>query len=77
MWLSLFWIVLTMVISYAMQAASMPKPENATAGKLDVPEPDPGRPLPVVFGTNIIKGANVTWYGDAAAVPIKSSGGKK
>ena len=33
--------------------------------------------LPVVFGTVLLRGANVVWYGDLEAEPIRKKGGKK
>lgn len=77
MWIQIAIYVVTMIVSYALQAANAPKPQKPTAGNLDVPAPDPGAITPVAFGTNLYKGANVIWYGDAATVPVTKSGGKK
>lgn len=76
MWVQLLISVVMMVISYAIQMANMPKPQDATASNLDVPSPQPGALLGVSFGTNIKKDANVIWYGHASTVPIYASGGK-
>lgn len=43
----------------------------------DVPVAEQGRPVPVVFGTVLVEGANVLWYGDLSSTPIKTKGGKK
>lgn len=77
MWLQLFYAIAVAIISYAIQSANAPKPKTPTAGNLDVPEPQPGKFLPVTFGTNIIKGSNVIYFGGTKAKAIKSKGGKK
>lgn len=68
-----------MIVSYAIQALIAPKPKtmNATAGTLDVPKAKEGDPIPVLFGTMLIKEPNVIWFGDAATKEIKSDGGGK
>lgn len=76
MWLSLLYSVVMMVISYAIQMANKPRPQVPVAGTLDTPEPQPGALVGVCFGTNLIKDANLIWYGDASTVPIKQQGGK-
>jgi hypothetical protein len=42
-----------------------------------VPVAEEGRPIPVVFGTVTVTGANVLWYGDLRSTPIQKKGGKK
>lgn len=44
---------------------------------VDAPTAEEGRPIPVVFGTVLLRGANVVWYGDLEAEPIRKKGGKK
>lgn len=67
-----------MVISYAITSAMTPKAKDPTAGQLDVPTAGEGDNIPVVFGTVVIKDANVIWYGDSSTTEIvKSGGGKK
>ncbi len=76
-----FWIqVILLVVSYFVSAALAPKPPQPKAAALedfDIPVAEQGRPIPVVFGTMLITGPNVLWYGDLRTTPIKSSGGKK
>lgn len=51
-----------------------PKYENARAsslGDIDFPTSTEGRPIPVVFGTAHLKGPNILWFGDYAAVALK------
>ncbi len=56
------------------------KPDGPSPGNLkdfDIPTADESRPIPVVFGTVLVKGSNVVWYGDLKTKKIKKSGGKK
>lgn len=76
MWEIVYALVM-MVISYAIQVATAPKPQVPTAGELEVPTPAAGATVPVLFGTNIVKSSNIIWYGDASVTPIKTKGGKK
>lgn len=76
MFVSFLVSVFISVLSYAIQAANAPKPQDATAGTLDVPAPQPGALLGVSFGTNIKKDGNVIYTGNAATVPIRAAGGK-
>lgn len=78
--------VIQLVIALAMMAISYaltPKPRNTTptaAGldDFDAPTTDEGREIPVVFGTVLLRGPNVTWFGDLEVEPIiRKSGGKK
>ncbi|MBU6952756.1 hypothetical protein KP814_32075 [Hahella sp. HN01] len=69
------WIVATLV-QYAL-APKPPQPPAAELKDLDAPTADEGRPIPVVFGTVLVRSANVVWYGDLRTTPIKSKGGKK
>jgi hypothetical protein len=76
MWWQLFWLVVTNLIASAL-APKPPKPKPASLKDFDVPVTEEGRPIPVVFGTVTITGANVLWYGNLKSKAIKSSGGKK
>ncbi|MCL6619128.1 MULTISPECIES: hypothetical protein [Pseudomonadota] len=70
-------IVVTALISIALQPKP-PAPKPAALEDFDAPTAEEGRPIPVVFGAVLIRGANVVWYGDLSAEPIKKkSGGKK
>lgn len=77
MFLQLAYALVMMVVSYAIQIALTPKPQQPTAGNLDVPSPANGATVPVLFGTNIVKSANIIWYGDARVEAIQSKGSKK
>lgn len=80
MWPDLAIALLMMVVSAAIQAVTRPKIDkpNQDPSKLDIPTAEEGRPIPVIFGTCLIKNPNVVWYGDADTTPIKTEGsGKK
>ncbi len=71
----LIWIATTL-IQYLL-APKPPAPKAAELKDFDAPTADEGRPIPVVFGTVLVKSPNVVWYGDLRTTPIKSKGGKK
>lgn len=76
----MFWNIILFVFSALVSVLLAPKPQNAKAAGLDefsAPTAESGREIPVLFGTRLIKGPNVVWYGDLEAEPIKKSGGKK
>jgi len=55
--------VLVSVVSYLI--APKPKqPKPAMAKDFENPTAEAGRPCTVVFGTIIVKGLNILWYGD-------------
>ena len=69
-----------LVVSYFVSAALAPKPpvpKPAAIEDFDVPVAEQGRPVPVVFGTVTLTGANVLWYGDLRTTAIQEKGGKK
>ena len=72
--------LLLLVVSYFVSAAlapKPPKPKPAALEDFDIPVAEQGRPIPVVFGTVTLTGANVLWYGDLRTTEIKEKGGKK
>jgi hypothetical protein len=59
-------IAIAVVISLVAYAI-MPKPKAAKppeTSDMDSPTAEAGRPVPVVFGTVMVKGLNVLWFGD-------------
>ena len=76
MWVQLILLVVSYIVSAAL-APKPPKPKPAALEDFDIPVAEQGRPVPVVFGTMLILGPNVLWYGDLSTTPIKSKGGKK
>jgi len=69
-------IAVSVIISYALTPKPKP-PKPASLADFDAPTAEEGRPIPVVFGAVLLRGANVVWYGDLEAEPIKKKGGKK
>lgn len=69
-------LVVSSLISYAL-APKPPKPKPAALEDFDIPVAEQGRPVPVIFGTVLVKGPNVLWYGDLRSTAIKAKGGKK
>lgn len=66
--------LIVFVVALVVAYACAPKPADmqpASLQDLNIPTAEPGRPIPVVFGTYVIKGSNVVWYGDLATTPIK------
>ncbi|QIQ65298.1 hypothetical protein 19_00026 [Pseudomonas phage Epa19] len=75
-WVALVIAVIAIVVAYVMA----PKPESrppAGLSEFQLPTAEVGREIPVLFGTRIIEGPNVVWYGHLKAVPVKKKGGKK
>lgn len=54
-----------------------PLPEPADISDFDGPTAEEGRPIPVVFGTVKIEGANVLWYGGLYVEAIQERQGEK
>jgi hypothetical protein len=80
MWQQILVWGVTTVLS-ALLAPRPKAPENAQPGQIgnqDVPIASQDAPIPVLFGTRLLSGPNVVWYGDVQVRAIrKSSGGKK
>jgi hypothetical protein len=76
MWVAIAVSLALSVISYAL-SPKPPSPKDAVAGKLDIPHPPIGEPIPVIFGKVWVKDAGVIYYGNPKQVAIKSDGGKK
>ena len=51
--------------------ARLNQPKASPLGNFTAPTAEEGRAIPVVFGTVLVTGPNVTWYGDLHASPIK------
>jgi len=77
MWEQLIVAIVLMIVSSMMTSAAKPNINTPEPGKLDTPTAEEGKDIPVVFGTEVIKDANVCWYGDSNAVEIHYSGGGK
>lgn len=68
----MFFVQILISIALSLLAyliAPKPKtPKPAAAAEMENPTADAGRPIPVVFGTMIIKGPNFLWYGDKSVI---------
>lgn len=76
----MFWFIVFFVAALAVNYALMPKPQSqppAGLSEIQAPTAEVGREIPVLFGTRILEGPNVVWYGDLRTTPVKKSGGKK
>lgn len=69
----MWWIIVQIVIdlillvaAYAMQ----PKVAKKGPGELQAPIADQGHPIPVVYGTQFLRGPNCVWYGNYVADPL-------
>lgn len=71
--------LIVFIVALVIAVALQPKPAEqkpATLDDFNMPTAEPGRPIPVIFGTYTIKSPNIVWYGDLASSPVKTSGGK-
>lgn len=71
------WIayIIIFIVALILAVVLAPKPPAAKASMLedfDVPTAEPGRPIPVVFGTYVVKAPNVVWYGDLRSEAVMS-----
>ena len=76
----MWWWYAIFVVSYAIVALTAPKQEPLKPAGLDdfeAPTASENREIPVLFGSKIISGPNIVWYGDLRIRPIKKKGGKK
>lgn len=74
MWLQIVGIVLQ-IIAYLIKPKT--KIEDTAPGVLTGTSVDPSSPVPILFGTRLMKQPNLVWYGDIATTPIVSKGGGK
>lgn len=75
-WVQLILLVVSYIVSAAL-APKPPKPKPAALEDFDIPIAEQGRPIPVIFGTVLVTGPNVLWYGDLRTTAITSKSGKK
>jgi len=69
-----WWYVVVFIVALVVAYNSMPKPENRkpTAFEdIDAPTAEEGREIAVLFGTRLIEGPNLVWYGDFKSLPIQ------
>jgi len=77
MWNIIIWIGLS-VLSYFLFRPQQQQQDNPTPGEVSGTTVDSSSPVPVLFGTRLIKTPNCVWYGDVGTTPIIKCGeGKK
>lgn len=69
------WEIVIYIVALIVAVALVPRPNSdaqkpASLSDFEAPTAEPGRPIPVVFGTVLLKSPNVVWYGDLFYVPI-------
>jgi hypothetical protein len=72
-----FWVLIEVALMIATTVITnllSKAPKASVLGDFQTPTAEEGRVIPVVFGTVLIKGPNVVWYGDLKAKPMKSFG---
>lgn len=69
MWITLILMVISTIVSIMFRPVPVP-PAAAGFADLQVPVATAGAPIPVIFGTVLIKNPNVVWFGDLTANPI-------
>lgn len=70
---ALIYIALTVVYELVRPKPKFDSPEPAGIGDFRVPTIGEGRPIPIVWGTCLVPGPMVTWYGDLDVVPVKKT----
>lgn len=73
------WQIIALLVNVAISILFAPKPPKVNPPEHDthsIPTAGADRPIPVVFGTATIKGANVVWYGDLYLKKLKKKGSK-
>lgn len=72
-----FFLFDPIVVSYKIMMGKE-KEDNTPSKALEVPTAEIGTPVPVVWGTRILKQPSIAWYGDITIKKIKvSTEGKK
>ncbi|MES0340690.1 MAG: hypothetical protein ABUK08_00080 [Candidatus Humimicrobiaceae bacterium] len=75
MWGYVVVLIISLLVAYAT-APKAPEPKPPVLADIEVPTAEQGRPIPVIFGTRILKSPNVIWYGDLRYKAVKAGGGK-
>lgn len=76
-----WWYVVVFIVALALSYAMAPRPSEPIPPSVreasNIPTAEAGRPIPVVFGTYVVKAPNIVWYGDLYYRPIKKKSGGK
>lgn len=76
----MWWYLAVFVVALVVAYSAAPKPQSvppAGLGDINAPTAEDGREIPVLFGTRVLKGPNIVWYGHLKTVAIRKKGGKK
>jgi hypothetical protein len=78
MW-PLIYIVVLLIAAVVVGLMAAGKGQVPTQDKaLDIPTPEIGKPIGVLFGTRLIKYPHLVWYGNLRIIKKKvNAGGKK
>lgn len=63
----IWWYVAAVFVALLVASTLGPKPQSqppAGLGDIKAPTAEEGREIPVLFGTRVLEGPNVVWYGD-------------
>ncbi len=73
------WYFVIAIVAIAVGFLFAPKPQGQKmkAGTIEAPTAKEGLEIPVLFGTRLLRGPNVVWYGDIKTTAVKKKGGKK
>jgi Putative phage tail protein len=74
-----FWLIVELVLMVATTVltailAKNPAGRASALGDFTAPTAEEGRVIPVVFGTCLVRGPNVTWYGDLKVGRVRQGG---
>ena len=61
--------IILIYLAYSMSPDVEEQPPS-TLDQIKAPTADLGQEIPVLFGTKLIEGPNVVWYGDFKSVPL-------
>lgn len=70
----MWWYVAIFVVALVVAYAMAPKPQNSKPGGLSditTPTAEEGREISVLFGTRMIDGPNLLYYGDLRTEAIR------
>lgn len=76
MWNQVAFFAVSLVLSYLLRP-KVTAPLTPAPGNLEGTTVDSSSPVPVLFGTRLLKKTNCVWYGDVGTTPIKNCGGGK
>jgi len=75
MWVAIVISAISLYVAYT-QTPRAPEAQPPILDISNTPTAEEGIPIPVVFGTRVLKNSNVVWYGDLKYEKVESEGGK-